>query len=254
MNLAGWTHAGGRSLRLGAEALRDTLFPSLCPACRAAPGPDICPSCLDQWQHIPDPCPYCGAPLGAAAEKAPVTCPSCHNTGITNLQGVQVLGVYRGVAARLIGDAKAGAHNGAVRVLAQRMATQARLPAQDVSIVPLPPNRGRREGPHLATACAKAVAKAHRRPLLRVLRTTRTAAEQHRLLAHQRQQAVRGLFACRQPISGPVLLIDDILTSGSTLAAAASCLRQAGARKIWACCLARSSDPRDPKMRQEEPE
>lgn len=238
-------------LRLAAGALREVLFPSLCPACRAAPGPGVCESCMTQWQRVPDPCPYCGAPLGAAIERVPVTCSRCHNTGISHLQGVQVLGVYRGVLAGLIGDAKAGAHNGAVQALAEIISAQARLPDPDSTIIPVPPNRGRREGPHLATACAKAVARAQQRPFLRALATTRTAAEQHRLLAHQRKQAVHDLFRARRQISGSVLLVDDILTSGSTLAAAAGCLRRAGARRIWACCLARSADSRDPRPRED---
>ncbi|TVR15651.1 MAG: ComF family protein [Planctomycetota bacterium] len=236
-----------RPLRQASRALREVLFPSLCPACRAAPGPDICDSCLSEWQTVIDPCPYCGAPLGAAVSHTPIICPRCHNTGIGHVRGVQVLGVYRGILAKLIGDAKAGAHNGAVQALAKSMAERIHLPEPHVTIIPLPPNRGRREGPHLATACAKAVARTHQRPLQQALRTTRTAAEQHRLLAHQRQQAVRDLFRCTHNVSESILLIDDILTSGSTLAAAARCLRQAGARRIWACCLARSVDSRDPR-------
>lgn len=40
------------------------------------------------------------------------------------------------------------------------------------------------------------------------------------------------------PLTGSVLLVDDVVTTGTTLSAAAAILRQHGAARVWACTLA----------------
>ncbi len=67
---------------------------------------------------------------------------------------------------------------------------------------------------------------------------------QHRLGRRLRQANQAGSFRLRAGAAGqrrrPVLLIDDILTTGATLRHAALCLEQAGWRVIGAACLART--------------
>ncbi|MFM7314200.1 MAG: ComF family protein, partial [Cyanobium sp.] len=72
---------------------------------------------------------------------------------------------------------------------------------------------------------------------------------QHRLGRTLRQANQEGSFALRAEESGrrpvPVLLVDDILTTGSTLMHAARCLEEAGWPVLGAACLARTPDRRD---------
>lgn len=72
---------------------------------------------------------------------------------------------------------------------------------------------------------------------------------QHRLGRQLRQANQEGSFRLRLETRSrrpaPVLLVDDILTTGSTLRHAALCLEQGGWRVLGAACLARTPDRRD---------
>lgn len=73
------------------------------------------------------------------------------------------------------------------------------------------------------------------------LRRTRAAPPQSTLPAAERAANVAGVFAVRAPVAGrAVVLIDDVVTTGSTLAAAARALRAAGAREVIGVALARA--------------
>lgn len=87
--------------------------------------------------------------------------------------------------------------------------------------------------------------------LLRV----RATAPQTTLTAAERRRNCRGAFAVRQGRHAParVALLDDVMTTGSTAAAAAEALRSAGARQVelWVCAVALRGEvalrPADPQ-------
>jgi ComF family protein len=57
----------------------------------------------------------------------------------------------------------------------------------------------------------------------------------------ERAQAIRGAFACIEPLHGRVVaLVDDVMTTGATLNAAAQALRDAGAREVIALVALRT--------------
>lgn len=72
---------------------------------------------------------------------------------------------------------------------------------------------------------------------------------QHRLGGKLRQANQEGSFRLRPEASSqrpsPLLLVDDILTTGATLRHAALCLEQAGWPVLGAACLARTPSRRD---------
>ncbi len=71
---------------------------------------------------------------------------------------------------------------------------------------------------------------------------TRDTQHQTELGRKQRQQNLTGAFTWQgDRLSGAVLLVDDVVTTGATLAEAAKVLRTAGAREIWALTLAYES-------------
>lgn len=82
-----------------------------------------------------------------------------------------------------------------------------------------------------------------------LLERSRPVLGQHRLGRQLRQANQEGSFQLSPTIQGrrpaPVLLVDDILTTGSTLRQASLCLEQAGWQVLGAACLARTPDRRD---------
>uniref|UniRef100_UPI0028D85C44 ComF family protein n=1 Tax=uncultured Microbacterium sp. TaxID=191216 RepID=UPI0028D85C44 len=81
------------------------------------------------------------------------------------------------------------------------------------------------------------VRRAGRRPE-RLLRLRRAPADQRGLGDHARRENVRDVFAARTVLGGPVVVVDDVVTTGATLAEAVRALRAAGATDVRAVALA----------------
>ena len=111
-------------------------------------------------------------------------------------------------------------------------------------IVPVPVHarRERQRGYDQAALIAEAAAGALGLPCVRALERTRATVAQFELGRDERASNVTGAFRVRQ---GPslaghwVLLVDDVVTTGSTLAACATALEDAGALAVSAIAVAR---------------
>jgi len=75
----------------------------------------------------------------------------------------------------------------------------------------------------------------------RALRRARNAPPQVSIDGHEkRKENVEGAFECTTSLDGAhVLLIDDVVTTGSTLSACASALKDSGAKSVWGLAFAR---------------
>lgn len=221
-----------------ADGALDVLLPAVCPACHIAQGPTLCPTCLSSFPLLTHPCPWCGEPR----RSADALCGACNGSGLPHIARVWTNFAYADGLSRLIGDAKAGARPAAIHALSLLVPQpgEAGIPGQTAAVVPVPPSRGRRPGPHLATALARVLARRMQVPLRRLLVTTRAAVEQHRLVAGERTRNVEGLFRVVKPPPARVYLVDDLATSGATASAAAAALRHAGAQRVELVCLART--------------
>ena len=111
-------------------------------------------------------------------------------------------------------------------------------------VVPVPSSllrrldRGYSQCEYLASALAKRLGKRYD---ARALRRTGSPRRQVGLDEAARRTNVVGTFACRRRLSGEtVLVIDDVMTTGSTLSECAKVLKESGAGKVWCATLVRS--------------
>jgi ComF family protein len=111
-------------------------------------------------------------------------------------------------------------------------------------VAPMPMHWFRRwqRGFNQAELLAQPIARAYRLPVSPVLRRVRLGRRQAGLAGQARYKNLQGAFQVARGarVQGKrVLLIDDVLTTGSTLAAAAAVLKAAGAAEVCALTVAR---------------
>jgi ComF family protein len=158
--------------------------------------------------------------------------------------------VYEYPVDRLIGMAKFQARADSANALGELLAIHllARLDHGDLTlpdlIIPVPLHRRRmaRRGFNQATEIARPLAKALHLPLtLDGCRRVRDTAEQTRLDALQRLKNTRDAFRASAKMDAMhIAVIDDVITTGSTVRSIAIALRAAGARKIQVWTVARA--------------
>ena len=110
--------------------------------------------------------------------------------------------------------------------------------------VPSTRRRNRERGYDPAMLLADETARLLDTPRRALLSRTRDTPPQSSLPAARRRANVEGAFAASPRSRGRVLvLVDDVVTTGATLFAAARALREAGAREVRALVLARTPEP-----------
>lgn len=108
----------------------------------------------------------------------------------------------------------------------------AALPAVDVVSWPPPSRRRRRADWYLPEFLGGSVATVLGVPARPLLRRIGEPPPQGGLDGARRRANLRGRFRARRPVSGRILLIDDVTTTGATLAEATRALRAAGAAQV----------------------
>ena len=202
--------------------LLDLVLPRACAGC-GAPAPLLCGPC--------------GAALGAPplGQVRPTPCPpGLPRTSAAAAYGGPVRGALlahkeRGRLALVtpLGAALAGA----VSVLG----------AGDVVLVPVPSARAavRARGHDHALRLARAAARAGGLQAAPLLVPARAVADQSGLDAAERAANLAGALVARRALGGlPVVVVDDVMTTGATLVEAARALRDGGARVRGAAVVA----------------
>jgi predicted amidophosphoribosyltransferase len=117
------------------------------------------------------------------------------------------------------------------------------VPPPDVDALTfVPPDQDRRlrRGHHPAEQLARELGRRWLLPVSPLLVRSRTARPQRGLSLAERRRNVRGGFRAVRPAPKAIGLVDDVYTSGATVAAASSELRKAGARRVDVVSFARA--------------
>jgi len=200
-------------MRLLADLL-DLVLPGQCAGC-GEPAALLCPACRAALEATrpgrtaPDPCPA-GLPRTCAA------------------------GPYDGLLRALLLAHKERGRLALTRPLGDLLgAAVGALGAGDVVLVPVPSARAavRSRGHDHALRLATAAARSRRLSAAALLVPARRVADQSGLSAQERAANLSGALRVPRPLAGlPVVVVDDVVTTGATLVEAARALRAGGAR------------------------
>ncbi len=199
-------------------------------------------------------CSVCGERLPEAAAAFDPRCGLCRRVESPFARAV-AYGSYDGNLRELLHLLKYDGVRTAAPVLGGMLAAAIRrlgpeVLARPLVVIPVPLFAGKRRerGFNQAQTLAEIAlrsfgpnSKMKLRPEL--LRHVRATQSQIGLTRHQRRENLRGAFAVAQPeeIRGrEVLLVDDVMTTGTTAAECARVLRRAGATAVWAATVART--------------
>lgn len=237
----------------GMQTLVQMVYPPRCLACGGGVDTDfgLCGSC---WKDTPFltglGCDQCGVPLPGASDQAE-RCDSCLATVRPWSKGRAAL-AYEGQARRLVLGLKHGDRQDIARPAARWMAQRCRdivRPDMLVSPVPLHLHRhlARRynQSALLAQHLARELGLDWCPDLIQRRKATSSLDGQTR---HERYETMQGKLSVpdwrTSLIEGrPVLIVDDVLTSGATLDAATQACLAAGASDVCVSVMARVVKP-----------
>lgn len=253
----------------------ELLLPTRCVGCGGAgtgSGPEpVCPGCTTRLVPLRGPgCPRCQHPLGPAG----AACPLCaewpaalawsrsatrfHGPAASLIRGLKYDGWQRIVPAlvrpmmRALRDGSPSGAGGLETSGREASGVPGGLPDPLRAVVPIPTTRGRlrERGFNPARVLAEGVAEALNIPVMDALSRPVEAPRQVGLPPSRRAANVRNAFVAggilRDSLLPPhVLLVDDVLTTGATGAAAAETLARAGVERVGLLTFARAI-PGDP--------
>jgi ComF family protein len=221
------------------HAMRRAL-PQACALCNAPSGNAlVCVACDADMPRITDACPRCALPsrerlvCGACLAKPPP------------FDATIAAWRYAFPADRLLQSFKyagmlALAEPFAAAVAEAVRAHDAPMPDRLVAM-PLSSRRQRERGFNHAHEIARRLSACVDVPLARGLTRMRDAPPQAGLTLRERVRNVRDAFAASEAIAGcSIAIVDDVMTTGATIGAAARALRRAGAIRVDAWVVART--------------
>lgn len=225
----------------------DLVSPPICFSCGEQSYQPLCRSCLLMLEPIAEPvCPVCGHPTVEQVE----LCARCRRTRPA-FDSARALGVYdfplrEAVIALKRRDGRCLA--GQLAPLLVDTCPERLLEADYLTYVPMAPGPETTRGHNQARELALAVSGVTGVRVVGALRLTRYVKDQGQLPTVDRPDNVANAFALRNRarrladlVEGRhFVLIDDVLTTGSTASACAGVLKSAGAGRVDVVTLARA--------------
>lgn len=232
----------------GARHLQFALLPAHCLLCGQAGGDkhDLCPACAGDLLRNRVCCARCALPLQTPAP----LCGECLQHEPPFAAAFAPF-VYATPLDQLITRLKFGRSLAAGRVLSELWFDELRAmpPALPEALIPVPLHRSRlrERGYNQALELARPLAKRLGIALHDdLLARTRPTPAQANLDANERRRNLRGAFSVAGDAALPmhVAVVDDVMTTGTTLHECARTLLRAGVARVDAWALARAPKPR----------
>lgn len=248
-----------RTIYTAAASVFSVLFPASCRICRTSlteiSALPVCRPCLAAIKPLNGTlCSACGEQLFShnfAGDPDPL-CGLCQRVP-PRFKRASAYGVYAGELRDLVHLFKYQQIKSAGKILARfldKAVSRLTLPASFV-VIPVPLWKGKQQarGFNQAEEIARAFVRFHGGPASIQLDTTslirrRDTASQTGLTRSQRQANVRGAFAVvhKEKIRGlSILIVDDVMTTGTTAAECARALLRAGAKEVFVATVARAT-------------
>jgi ComF family protein len=236
-----------------ARGIAQLLLPNTCLICDAPEGDGsgfrhgLCSNCHRAVTSDPAAaCPWCASTVGPHTDTSN-GCAACRNVPLGFDAAVR-LGPYEGPLREAVLRMKSAAGEGLAEMMGRvfKEAHCLALRTEGVSlVVPVPLHWRRRwqRGYNQAESVARELADGLGVGFAPwVLRRVRQTPQQTQPSASARRENVKGAFRARSGATlarRTVLLVDDVMTTGSTAGEAARALRAAGAARVIAAVLAR---------------
>ncbi len=216
------------------NSVQQLLYPPHCRLCaaRGEGGLDICLECLGDLPWLTPGCSLCALPLARDDESYCGGClarPPAFDRVVAPLR-------YTAPVDYLIGALKFRGSLAAGRLLGSLLALHLQhdgeaLP-QLLIPVPLHRQRLRQRGFNQARELCRPLTASLGIPAAALLARRRDTPAQRELSASARRRNIRGAFTLTGPVPDHVAIVDDVMTTGSTVDEIARLLRSGGAQRI----------------------
>ncbi len=220
------------------------IFPPRCILCQrpGSDGLDICQHCFQSLPLIKNSCAQCALPLQSESGTG-CLCGRCLKMPPEFDISISLMR-YQGAAVRLVTQYKFHDRLSCSRLLAELLLERLAMTSRPECIiaVPLHPKRLRKRGFNQSHELGKIIAARLQLPLVsHVVTRTRDTPQQTGLDANQRRKNIRGAFTVTMPLQYKhIALIDDVVTTGSTVNELARVLKKAGVETVSVWSIARA--------------
>ncbi|MGD9807538.1 MAG: phosphoribosyltransferase family protein [Deferribacterales bacterium] len=213
----------------------EEIFYRTCIGCgfRSENGMPVCSDCLETLEEYPHECESCGYPSNVPAK----VCGMCRFAVYRDR--IKIAYKYKGPLRQLIKQIKFAYRITGIDVLKEMVNAEDLAGYDIITDVPSHFSRKVRRLTHPAEHIAKQISHLTNIKYIKILTRTRRTEYQYKLKKRQRAVNVKNAFICPVNVRGlKILLVDDIITTGSTTEECSRILKMSGASRVDVYALA----------------